>query len=688
MAYFTITDFKYGMDRRRKRCVGVPGTLWLGKNVHVSRGGDLERAKKFVPTYTLPANTFGMGQLRAQIFVFGSVAAPSLPTGLQYQRLQAADASAAMTEVLDIDTFDGAFYVIARFDNGELHHFYDGVRLSHWDTVAAGSVDLETLASYLADLIDADAAVSATAVGRVITITARVAGTAFALTKSTVDAGGTSDQDITLATLQENVAATAETRASSLVRVLSGSTGTVEDITVNGVSLMRAPVAWATSHAATAAAIAIQINNKTATHGYSATVSGSDITITAAVGTGSTPNEYAVVGSVSGNLLLDLPSMSGGVDAVAPVAQVSTATLSGTAEAADLFRIAVNAVVYAATARAAATGTSAFIHKKRMWSPANSLWRYSKLLDAADWTDANVSSGAGFLNLASESEGRERLVGAAPYGGQAAVFSRNSVHVYSISTDAEENAVGSTLGNTGALAARSILPYGNLDVFYLDEPGVRSLRAHEQTGEAYASDIGNPIDPFVRDYMNTLTEAQIRRATSVIGPEGRYWLAVGSYIFVLSYFPGSKIAAWSLYAPGFEVSDFVRVRNRVYARSGNVIYLYGGADGDTYPSDADALEAEVSTAFFTAQSPAQIKTLTGFDIACSGQWSTDLLLDPNDENKTVDVGELTKVTYHNPAGRIPIPARTSHMAVRMVCSKGGEASISSITVHYEPAETT
>ena len=687
MAYTVVTDFKYGMDRRRERAAGTPGTLWVGKNVQISRGGDIQRAKKMVAKYTLPANTFGLGSLRGQLYVFGSVESPTMPVGVQYQRLQAADTSAAMVEVLDVDNYDGAFYVIARFANGEVHHFEDGNRVTQWDTVAATSLDLQTIASYLADLIDADADVSASAVGVVITITAREAGTVFTALKGTTDFGGTSDQDITLATVQANVAAVQEVQATSVCSVIAGSSGTVQDITVNGVGLMRAAVTWATSHAATAEAIATQITNKTATHGYTAEADGVNITITAAPGTGDTPNEYTVAASVTGNVVLSTPSMSGGVDEVEPVAQVVTATLSGTVQAADLFRITINSTDYTATGRAAATGTSAFTHKKRVWSPANSLLRYCKLLDASDWTDSNVASGAGFFNHSQESEGSERLVTAAPYGRQMAVFSRRSIHLWNTSTDAEEITLDTTLANTGALSARSALQYGNLDLFYLDEPGIRSLRASEQSAEAYASDIGNPIDAFVRSYMDTLSEAQIRRAVGTIGPEGRYWLALGSRIFVLSYFPTSKVAAWTYHEHGFEISDFARVRNRFYARSSDTIYLYGGDADDTYPGDDERTDV-VSLPFITAQTPATMKFLTGFDIACTGEWRAELLSNPNDENQKTDIGRFTKTTYNRPNGRIAIPGQTTHMALDLTCTKGGSATISNLTLHYEVDQAT
>ena len=62
MGSIFLSDFKFGLDRRRTRVAGENGTLWDAKNVLVSRGGDIERPKRFVPTYSLPpGQTFGLG---------------------------------------------------------------------------------------------------------------------------------------------------------------------------------------------------------------------------------------------------------------------------------------------------------------------------------------------------------------------------------------------------------------------------------------------------------------------------------------------------------------------------------------------------------------------------------------------------------------------------------------------------
>lgn len=677
-----ITDFKYGMDRRRPRVAGQAGTLWTGCNVHISRGGDIERPKKFVPTYTLPANTFGLGAVRGQLYTFGSIAPPTMPNGVQYQQLAAPDGS-AMTRVLDVRPTDGKLYVIARYANGNVYHFYNGVRVTDWDTVAASHGDFPTTASYMADLINEGTDVSALANGSVITLTANVPGTAFTAAKNTTDFGGTSDQDITLATLQANVPAIAEVRAKTVLTLTGSAGGGLTDITINGVSLMQAPVAWATSDTATAAAVVVQINDKSATHLYAATSVGNQITITAPVGSGATPNLYPVVPIVTGGLLAIAPAMDGGVTAVAGVAQVMTATFSGTWEVADSFTIILNGVSYTTTNRAAATGQSAMVYKKRIWSPANSLENYSRLNTFTDFTNADPSSGAGFLNIANDAEGSERLTGAGVFNNLVAFFSRRNIRLYAITTDATATALSAQMDNSGALSPRAILGYGNTDLFYLDETGLRSIRARVGTGTPYVDDLGTPIDPFLRAYMDTLSLGTLQRACAVMEPrDARAMIAIGNYIFVLSYFPSAEISAWSYYDPGFAVSDFARCYNRLYARSGNTVYLYGGATGLVYPGDGEMV-ATVELPFI-ASSPPQKYATQGFDMSCTNTWQVDILPDPTNENAAQRVGAITGTTYPGPD--IGLNLTSTHFAVKLTCSKGGPATISNISIHDGSSE--
>jgi hypothetical protein len=678
-----LTDFKYGLDRRRERVAGLPGTLWVARNVQITRGGDIERPKRFVPTYTLPAGqTFGMGSVGGQLYVFGSVSNPGVPTGVQYQQLSA-PSGAAMTQVLDVRAAGGKLYVIARYADGNLFHFYDGARVTDWDAVADANFTYSTLATYMASLVSADATVSAVAVGTSITFTALAAGTAFTLSKSTTDNGGLSDQDITLSTLVANVPAVAEVKATSAIVVASGSTGVISDITAHGTSLMRAAVPWTTNAATTAAAIGVQINDKTATHGYTATVVSATITLTAPPGLGATANEYVVAATTTGDIVLNTPTMGGGVTAVAAVAQVSQATFIGTPQSTDQFIITINSTSYVANGRASCTGTSLYVNKRRMWSPAHSLWEYCKLNTFSNWSDAGASAGAGFLNVSNDAEGSEPLVGAGAYMTLSAVFSRRNCRIYSISADATQLALSQPLDNTGSLAARAILNYGTVDLFYLDETGIRSLRQRDASGAAFVNDIGTAIDTFVRANMDALSFGTIQRACAVVEPrDGRFWMAIGPYIYVLSYFPGSNVNAWTYLDPGFTVSDFARIYNQLYVRSGDTIYLYGGANGSTFPN-ANEMIAQVDLPFVSTSPPTMI-VLDGIDSAMTNAWQTYILVDPDDTTQQINAGILTGVSYDTPDNAAP--GRSTHFAMSMTCSAAGQATISNIALRYSGGE--
>lgn len=795
MPYLYISDFKYGLDRRRPRVAGVPGTLWNLKNAHISRGGDIERAKKFVAKHSLPENTFGLGIIREQLYVFGSVSTPSgMPIGVEYQRLQA-PSSAAMTSVLDVKAFDGKLYVIAEFADGNVYHFYDGSRVTDWDDRADANTDFVSLAAYLAAKIDADDAVKATSSDDTIRIEAAVAGTAFTISKSTTDvgtysvgsiditggtnnpgtnyvntitvdgtdilganvdwatsheatatavaaqitsntsspnftatadgatititavaagtasngdavsgtvagdvtignavamAGGSAtDQDITLTEVQANVAAVTEVRATGTITITGGSsdpgTNYVSDVTVDGSSILGGEtVDWVLSNDATASALASAINNWTSTTGYSASAATNVVTIQADVGEGSAPNGDVVAFTGAGDVTGTTGNISSGVDAVTAVAQIYTAQLTGTFEAEDTFTITINGTDYKATGRAAGTGTYAHVSKKRVWSTADSLFVYSKLNDASDFTDASASSGSGIINMSNDSEGSERLVSAALYEDKTAIFSRDNIRVYTLNTDAAEIAFSQNLANTGTLAPRSIVPYGNNDVFFLDSTGIRSLRARDSSGAAFVTDPGSAVDPYVKDLIADLSEYEVSRAVSAFEPtDGRYWLGLGDSIMVYSHFPGSKIAAWSTYEPGFTPSDVIRSKGKIYVRGGDTIYLYGGDDGDTYP-DADEQVVTVETPFMSGEAPATHKGLTGFDTALTNAWDTEILVDPNDETATIDVGVIDKITYGLQG--IHVPGWTPLMAIKMTCSEAGNASISSVALHYEKQE--
>lgn len=684
MAYISIQDFKFGMDRRRERVAGTPGTLWTLENAHLTRGADIERAKKFVPAITLPAGTESLYALNKRLYVFGSDdLADSMPLGITYQRLESPSAG-AMVAVVDVLGFSGKVYVIADYDDGGRFHFYDGARVTDWDTIAAAGASYDTLAAFLAEKLSASSAVTAEANAEVISITANVPGVPFIILATTVNGGSTNDQTATVDTPQPNVVGVSETVASATVSIDAGPSGSITEVLVGALSLISAPVAWNGTNEATAIRLAAQITSRTTTTGYSASVDGAVVTISAAVGTGATPNGTPINVTTTGAIAVSADAtLSGGVTTVTAVAQVSTVTFGGTFEANDVFTLTLDGDDYIATPLASATGRSLYVTKKRVWSPVGSLWRYCSLADATIWDPADTTDehDAGFLNVALDVEGNQNLIAAARYQTFDAIYSETSVVLYSLDTDPANFAVSTVLDNTSTTAPNSIIRYGNNDVFHLDPTGVRSLRALNASNAPFVSDVGNAIDTFIADFLATLTEKERRAAQAAIEPkDGRFMLAIADRIFVLSFFPGAKISAWSYYSPGFVVDKWAKIGQRLYARSGDTIYLYGGANGQTYP-DNNELPVTVELPYLTANTPATKKGLTAFDAALANEWDCWALPDANRQDKEIHVGKVKNTTFGS--GDISLPGQAAIVALKFVCSRAGRATISMAQIHYQ-----
>lgn len=684
MARIQVRDFKQGMDRRRPRAVGVPGALWTGKNVHITRGGDIENAKKFVPYFSVPG-TKGMSVAKGQIYVFGDQANVSVPPGVQYQQLNAGGPS--LTRVLDAKPFSGKIYAIAQFSDGSIYEFYDGVRITDWDAVADANADIATLTDYLANAVNSDPLVEASAAGNAIILTSRTAGTAFTVSAYAVNFGAVNDQIATTVIVTPNAAASPASRASAVLTITGGTAGVnhaVTDIKANGVSLLSSSIPWAVSNTETAKQIAGAINALQFSHGYSAAATGNVVTISAPVGTGAAPNGQICDAFVLGDVTFSVTAFAGGAAGAAAVAQVATVRFTGVFEPTDQYVVTVNGVQYLATGRAAASGTAIYIRDKRIFTPAAALLRYNKINNPFDWHDTNINAGAGFIAVSSDADGYERIVGAASYNSLTAVFSRQAISIYLLGADANAFGLDRLIENTGTRAPRSIKSYGNNEVFYLDDSGIRSLRARYGTDAPYAADIGAAIDTFVQEHMRTLAYDKISRAVSVIEPkDGRLWVALGGRIYVLSLFPSNRIEAWTYYEPGFEVTDFARTKDRVFARAGDTIYLYGGINGDQWPEDGE-IECVVETPFLSAETPSQMKALAGADFAVANTWFVTCYPDPNNETVFDTIGAVHDVTGGGP--NLTLPGLEASWAMKFVCTKGGKATLSGFTIAYQGSE--
>lgn len=836
MAYLVVENFSAGLDTRKHPLTAKPGTLQTLKNAHVSRGGEIEKRKKFATFASLPSGTFGMEAGADTIYVFGSDVAPAVPAGVTYQRLQHPD-GLSMTEAVFSTLYGGFPFVLAKFSDGKTYPFYNGVIVGDFvdGIVRASMTDSDGVAAHLAAVVNANASgYSAVVSGSTITITG-LPGVEWKAT-ATVDA----PMSVTIATVQQPVEAVAEVLAagsfsvsggtksptasvvknylanisntpgitgiySNGVNILGtlaagyidydtpnlptgptwssaaqrlaytiayhinafsstsgftatynyggnstsggftvsspelnpqsynghelwfefdadptttpsiselivtstivsspynagrfiarcgtfagGSRNAVTSVRVDGVEVLGGSVQWTTSNSATMTAIAAAINSFTSAVEYVASVDSNKVVVKGVTGTGSSPNGRIISVTTDGDVVVNniLP-VSGGKNGVAAVPQKSTFALSGYSVGVKITLAATptldssNPIYWGATRVANTSPSSLLTYKTKVHLTSGSSLFFSGVNQPTKWGENGT--GAGFINLSNNNGGNEALTGLALYQGNLAAFSRRTVQVWSIDTDPALNRQGQVLSNTGALGAGSIVSVGDLDVFYLSDSGIRSVRARDASNAAVINDVGTPVDGLILADLAGMTDAQKSACPAVIEPiDGRYWVALGSKIYVFSYFPNSQVSAWSMYEPGFSVSKFTTKDGRVYARSANVIYLYGGANNAEY----DNSTVEVILPYLDGGKPAHMKSLEGIDMTCEGTWSVEMGMDPVAPGARDLIATVSQPTFS--LGRLGASGWGTHVGIRMVSSSAGYARLANLIVHFSLNES-
>lgn len=326
-------------------------------------------------------------------------------------------------------------------------------------------------------------------------------------------------------------------------------------------------------------------------------------------------------------------------------------------------------------------GRCARTYGQKVYVGVGPILRFSGLNEPTEWledleADPQVGVGSGFINLGNQANGTREILALSEYADQMAIFTRQDVQIWSISVDPSANVRLQTLTNTGALSTDSVVPYGDIDVFFLAPSGIRSLKARDSTDAAFASDIGSAIDSLI--IKKTRADLAVaRRAKATMEPlNGRYMLAIGREVYVFNYFPGSKISAWTRYFLPGEPEAWLATPERLFTRVGNTVYEYGGADQATYDDTAVVLE----TPFLDAERPANMKELTKINAACEGLWRVEVALDPNTPDDFQLIGEVENSTFNTPA--IPVDGESTAFRFRFTSLNDGPAVFSRFTFHF------
>lgn len=415
-------------------------------------------------------------------------------------------------------------------------------------------------------------------------------------------------------------------------------------VLVNGVEALSVAVDWVTDNSATAAAIATQINLFASTPEYTAVAIGPTVFIVAAVAAGATPNGFVVSMGAAGDVAVN-PAIT---------------ALAGGQAAAGTYT----------------PGTCIKTFNNKMYSGSAALLFFSKIGDPTLWSTSAL--GAGFIDMSEQVSGSEELTAMGTYLNNMAVFAKSVVMIWSVVSDPAQNARLQIMANTGTSATRSVLSLNDNNLMYLSKNGIRSIVVRDYSNAATVSEIGTPIDPTVIADLALLSQQVRDAAVAVTEPvDNRYMLAVGQRIYVFSNFPGAAIQAWSIYEPGFAVSEFFTINDRLYARSGDTIYLYGGDDNAAY----DASVVTVELPFTGGSDPSQEKDLTAIDCAIQGEWTVEIGSTPTDGTLFETVAVLGGPTYGQQG--CSAQASSTHFSARLTHSKAEYAKLSNFMFHFD-----
>ncbi len=301
------------------------------------------------------------------------------------------------------------------------------------------------------------------------------------------------------------------------------------------------------------------------------------------------------------------------------------------------------------------------------------LW-FSAVGDPSDW----AGTGSGFINLSTQDAESEDLIGLEIYYDTLAVMSRRTTQIWNVDPDPLKYQQMQVLRSAGTRAAQSVKQFGNGDVLYLSDSGIRSLRARDSSNAAAVSDIGSPIDAMCDELRRTQTDDYLSSAMSLTEPlTGRFWMIFPDRILVLSLFPSPRVTAWSTYFPGFTTAAAAVVDNDIALldTEGN-LYRYG-------PDVYDDTEAEVLTPFMNADKPASAKQFTGIDVACEGTWRLYARMNFKKPEAEDFLGSALGPTFMD--GKFQFDGHGTHIAIRATSKSKSAAILAGIAIHYEDA---
>lgn len=337
--------------------------------------------------------------------------------------------------------------------------------------------------------------------------------------------------------------------------------------------------------------------------------------------------------------------------------------------------------------------------------------RTVKASKVGDPTDM-AGTGSGAFDTRSQSMPIGSILGFGDYFGQLAVFGTRGVQFWQVDPDFAKLQFLRTVP-ANCVSGRSIIGYGDGDLAFLAQDGIRSLQARDSSNIATTSDFGSPIDRLVREALSPslsdieevdgLSNGEVDNARfynlapSVLHPEtGQLWMSLKDQIYVFSHYSSASVSAWSTFDLPAVQPENVSTRNGalksrwmadvcqfnsdvMFRNYADEVFIYGGVNGDAY----DASMCEVVTPHMDMGLPGAAKMFRGVDLACQGEWTIEISVDPTQDPLVwEEIATVTNST-HRLTGLIGFEIEASHIALRLTSVSASPARLGQIALYYD-----
>lgn len=404
-------------------------------------------------------------------------------------------------------------------------------------------------------------------------------------------------------------------------------------------------------------------------------------------------------------------AMAGGVAAVADVREQNTLTFGGTWANGDTFEVLFTEAQTGRQLRVGAGTVSGLVPSfvltlnDKVYLACGTTLAFSAIGEPDKFDDVFTFAGEdgdepgnGFIVPGNNYGTAEKIQALANYQDKLAILSRNSTQIWQVDADPANYAQVQVLQNLGTFAPLTVKPMGTLDVMFLSDTGIRSLRVRDSSNAAITVDIGTPVDRDIQEQLATLNDATEKPlACAVVEPSAnRYWCFIPGAsgaegtIYVLNYFPSAGISAWSTYRPTYAVGgdDVVYfVPQKFVVKDGTVYIRTADALIEYHPNEFENCGVEFETPWLDAGTPATRKHSKAIDVACKGAWTVQLGMDPYSGtlNTCYTRTEATNASSFG-LGKVAVRQQGTHFKIKGIESSSGAARFSAVAFHYEPAE--